>query len=147
MIKYIVFIVIYIVLSSSAIAFEDMKDIKKRAKSGDADAQVYLGMRYIDGDGWRAIPPTNMFGMYIADTSLKSDFKKGLYWINKGAMQNHVKGQIFLGDIYVCSYGVEFDMDAAKKWYKLACENGSNTGCKRLENVSSIDINRFCSTM
>lgn len=80
---------------------------KKAAKSGNAEAQLTLGLMYETGMG------------------VKADEKEAFSWYEKSAKQGYDMGQLALGDCYRRGVGVEVNKDEAKKWLQKAADQGN----------------------
>ena len=80
---------------------------KKAAKSGNAKAQLALGLIYETGMG------------------VKTDAKEAFAWYEKSAKQGYDMGQLALGDCYRRGVGVEVNKEEAKKWLQKAADQGN----------------------
>src|SRR2546426_1549036 len=87
---------------------------KKRADSGDADAQVNLGLLYAKGEG------------------VPQDFAQARQWYEKAATQGNAQAQVNLGEMYARSEGVPQDYDKAMEWFQKAAAQGDADGQVRL---------------
>jgi TPR repeat protein len=76
------------------------------AESGDADAQLALGVMFLYGDG-----------------VLQND-ETAIEWIMKSAKQGNSEAQVLIGDAYRLGRGVKNNFDTAAKWYAEAAEKG-----------------------
>jgi TPR repeat protein len=81
-----------------------LEAFKAKAESGVAEAQVTLGMSYLNGNG------------------AAKDYVEAIKWFRKAAEQNNPDGQNDLGVCYHDGYGVAKDYVEAMKWYRLAAE-------------------------
>src|SRR2546430_1355100 len=79
---------------------------KKRADSGDADAQVNLGLLYGKGEG------------------VPQDFAQARQWWQKAAAQGDAQAQVNLGLLYAKGEGVPQDFAQAREWYQKAAVQG-----------------------
>ncbi len=77
-----------------------LKQLRKKAKNGDPEAQVNMG--------------------YIS--FMKSDYKTAISWYKKAANQNFADGLSNLGWMYYKGKGVKKDIDKAIKLYKKAAK-------------------------
>jgi TPR repeat protein len=84
----------------------DLKEIKKLAESGDADAQYFLGTKYDQGQG------------------VSQNYSEAVKWYRKAADQGHADAQYLLGTMYIQGQGVRLDYAEAAKWLKKAAEKG-----------------------
>ena len=75
---------------------------KKRADSGDADAQVNLGLLYAKGEG------------------VPKDYAQVRQWYEKGAAQGHAGAQNNLGELYEFGHDVARNDVLAYMWYTIA---------------------------
>ncbi len=76
------------------------------AEKGDAEAQLFLGVCYHDGDG------------------VEKDLKQAVYWYRKAADQGDASAQFFLGLCYYTGDGVEKDLKQAVYWWRKAANQG-----------------------
>lgn len=83
-----------------------MKLFRPLADDGDADAQVNIGMMFLQG--W----------------SVKRDYPEAFRWFSKAAEQGLAAGQQNLGFMYYEGLGVGQNDAAAAKWYGRAAEQG-----------------------
>src|SRR6266516_3116106 len=72
-------------------------EVKAKAEAGDADSQVELGLRYLDGEG-------------VAKNQVEA-----VKWFRKAAEQNFAKAQVNLGVCYEKGEGVAKDEVEAVK--------------------------------
>lgn len=80
-------------------------EMKPKAESGDATAQYYVGMTYLQGA-----------------EGMKQDFIEAAKWLTKAADQNNADAQHDLGVMYALGEGVKQDYAEAAKWYKKAAD-------------------------
>jgi len=104
-------------LATSALgsATADLRLIE-RAKSGDAEAQVDLGLAYRDGKG------------------VPEDTKKAVQWFRKSAQQGHPRGQDNYGFMLLRGYGIPQDKQAAVEWFEKCAAQGNHWGLNNLAN-------------
>jgi len=81
-------------------------ELTRKAKAGDAIAQFYLGVAYLDGEG---VPQVD---------------KEAIYWFRKAAEQGHVAAQTILGAMYREGQGVPKNDQIAYKWFLEAAMQG-----------------------
>ena len=79
----------------------------RKAQSGDAKAQYYLGDCYYDGKG------------------VAKDYSQVVYWYRKAAEQGYALAQADLGYCYQKGYGVDMDYDKAVYWYRKGADQGN----------------------
>src|SRR6476620_6546839 len=79
-------------------------EVKAKAEAGDADSQVELGLRYLDG---KDVPKNPV---------------EAVKWFRKAAEQNLAKAQFNLAVGYYNGEGVAKDPVEAVKWYRKAAE-------------------------
>src|SRR6266487_6496664 len=79
-------------------------EVKAKAEAGDADSQVELGLRYLDG---KDVPKNQV---------------EAVKWFRKAAEQNYARGQNGLGVSYGEGEGVAKDQVEAVKWFRKAAE-------------------------
>lgn len=83
-----------------------LKEFKRLAAKGDAEAQSALGYMYASGHG------------------VKQDYKKAASWYRKAAEQGHAGAQSNLGVMYASGQGVPQNDKEAALWYRKAAEQG-----------------------
>jgi uncharacterized protein len=81
-----------------------LKELRKPAEKGNAQAQYKVGRMYAFGEG------------VAKDLSLAQD------WYRKAAEQQDVQAQIMLGGMYANGEGVPKDLGLAAAWYRKAAE-------------------------
>src|SRR5437016_449937 len=115
---------------------------KKRADSGDADAQVNLGLLYAKGEGvpqdfaqalqwWQkaaaqgdAQAQVNLGLLYAKGEGVPQNFAQARQWYEKAATQGNAQAQVNLGEMYARSEGVPQDYDKAMEWIQKAAAQG-----------------------
>ncbi len=80
---------------------------RESAAQGNALAQNYLGLMYMNGHG------------------VPTDYAQALSWYNKAAAQGNFSGECNLGIMYERGLGVPKDKVTAYMWYTLATQSGS----------------------
>jgi hypothetical protein len=80
---------------------------RESAAQGNALAQNYLGLMYMNGHG------------------VPTDYAQALSWYNKAAAQGNFSGECNLGIMYERGLGIPKDKVTAYMWYTLAAQNGS----------------------
>lgn len=81
-------------------------DLREKAEKGDAEAQLSLGLRYVNGE------------------RIEKDFNKGIKWLRKAAEQKNMEAQFSLGLINMFGNGLKKNEKAGFKFFKQAAENG-----------------------
>ena len=112
-----------------------------KAKQGDADAQLNLGVMYANGKGvlkddkqatkWyqkaadqgNASAQYNLGVRYENGKGVLKDDKQAVKWYQKAADQGNASAQYNLGAMYADSTVVLKDLSKAKYWIKKAYEN------------------------
>ena len=84
----------------------DQIDLQRRAKQGDASAQINLGVMYATGLG------------------VPQDDAEAVRWFRLAAEQGHATGQYNLGFRYNAGQGVPQDDAESARWFRLAAEQG-----------------------
>ncbi len=97
---------IYSLVKSSGGLPKTIEGLRERARNGDANAQLALGVRYHDGHG------------------VARDDVQAFKWFLKAAEQGNPRGQYDVGLSYEDGLGVERDMSQAVSWYRKAAEQG-----------------------
>ena len=105
--RWVILLVTLLSLTASTLG-QDAKlaDIMKRAKSGDANAQLLLGVSYAEGHG------------------VPKDDAEAVKWFRKAADQGFAEAQHILGMMYAKGRGVPEDDAEAVKWYRKAADQG-----------------------
>lgn len=138
--------------------FDDAAEMFEAAAAlGHADAQFKLGGHYDSGlfirrDDIKAVElyqkaaaqghieaQCNLGMMYDIGKGVRQDENKALEWYKKAASRGLADAQFRLGEKY--ELRLIFDQDnqnllEATKWYKKACENGSQDGCNAYRNLN-----------
>ena len=118
------------------------------AKNGMAEAQSYLGYKYIEGkdtpqdyrkaynwllkaaDQGYAIAQHNLGHMYTTvNEGVSIDYEKAIYWYTKAAKQGYAFSQHNLGRLYLLGEHVEQDFEEAFIWLSIASKQG-HTGAQ-----------------
>ena len=81
-----------------------IEEVKAKAEAGDAESQVELGLRYLDG---KDVPKNQV---------------EAVKWFRKAAEQNFARAQINLGVCLYAGAGVAKDQVEAVKWFRKAAE-------------------------
>ncbi|KAF9155608.1 hypothetical protein DFQ26_009676 [Actinomortierella ambigua] len=123
-------------------AVYDMEALRKRALSGDVEAQVVLASKYESGDGVDQ-SDVEAFQWYLraaAQESMEAQYKIGflfshgrgaekntqaaLSWTQLAAGRGHPAAQRALGRMYECGQGVAINHDEAMSLYRKSAEGG-----------------------
>ena len=96
---------------------EHFAQLKKRAESGNAEAQFALGWIYMRGEGYTGTT-------YMRD--VPKDVEKAHDLYQKAAAQGHVNAQYNLGMLYKLGLGVKEDADKAFMWLQKAAAQGND---------------------
>src|SRR5581483_9275285 len=111
-----------------------LDEIRLKAESGNATAQVQLGDAYDKGAGvkrdvaeaikWyrKAAEQGNAEGQYSLGGQ---DYSEAIKWYRKAAEQGHTTAQYNLGVLYYRALGVQQDLAEAAKWFRKAAEQGN----------------------
>ena len=81
--------------------------LSRLAHSGDAGAQLQLGLAYRDG----------RYG-------LTADAKTGLYWLNQSAAGGNAYAEDAIGNAYAKGQGTAQDTKLAEQWWRKAIKDG-----------------------
>lgn len=87
--------------------YQQVLDLQKQARAGDAGAQYLLGFMYAEGQG------------------VAKDEAEALKWYTKAAEQGHADAQLSLAMMYAEGRGTAKDDKQAIKWYTKAAEQGN----------------------
>lgn len=79
-----------------------LKELQPLADRGDAEAQLFVGFMYDNGEG------------------VQLDYRQAVMWYQKSAEQGNAQAQYNLGMMYANGLGVQQDMVQALKWFNLA---------------------------
>jgi len=82
------------------------EQLRQAAEGGDAEAQLDLGFRYLDGAG------------------IEQDKAQALVWVEKAAEGGMPEAQLFLGSLYEAGKGVEKNPTKAVELYTKAADQG-----------------------
>ena len=118
----------------------DIAEIKAKAESGDAEAQLNYGGACLNGDGvakdsaaaakWfrKAADQKNILAQYnlgicfMNGQGVAKDAVEAAKWVRKAAEQNLPIAQFYLGAYYAYGEGVGKDDVEAVKWYRKAAD-------------------------
>ena len=92
----------YVTLLSPDPTAEEFAAIKEKAEKGDAEAQLYLGVFYANGN------------------IVEQDYSEAARWYLLAAENGNATAQRNLALLYDCGVGVERDYVEAVKWYRAA---------------------------
>ncbi len=94
--------------SFASLSYKDSIElIRNAAEQGDARAQHWLALRYINVEG------------------VPEDYNKAVMWLSKAAEQGFVESQIQLGFAYLEGLGLPRDYSKAVVWLSKAAEQGN----------------------
>lgn len=97
--------------------------LNRLASTGDAGAQLQLGLAYRDG----------RYG-------LAPDAKTGLYWLTQAAANGQSYAADLVGTAYAEGQGTPRDMATARHWWNIAAKDGNAHAAQRLgEQLASTD--------
>ena len=120
--------------------------IQKAADRGYAEAQIRLGVMYINGKGvpqnyaealkWfrKAADQRSAVGqyylalMYDRGLGVPQNYTEAVNWFRKAAEQGNAEAQTSLGNMYVFGQGVPQNFTAAANWYRRAADQGNADG-------------------
>ena len=86
---------------------ETVKQLQKRAKAGDSQAQYDLAAKYYQGDG------------------VKKNHAEAFRWWLSAAKNGHAESQRIVGDLYISGDGVKQNKAEGFKWIMRSAENGN----------------------
>jgi TPR repeat protein len=125
----------------------------QRAKRGDAQAELEMGLRYAQGDGliknpkeaaqWFAKAARQgsgeaqyQLGLALLDgQGVVQDFRAAFAWIEKPARKGYAPAQYTLGELYRFGTGTEMDKAKAYLWFNLAAAQGVEDAAKARDSV------------
>lgn len=103
--KVIILILTSIYISAAfATSPEEVSDYKKMAESGDAFAQLNLGLAYATGDG------------------APRDHSKAMFWWMKSANRGNTRAQFNIGLAYAKGDGVKKNFAEAIRWFRRSLQ-------------------------
>ncbi len=132
---------------------ESVRDPHTHAASGDANAQLALGIRYQEGDGvikndteaakWFAHAAKSglaeaqyRYGLALLEgRGVVQDYKAAFAWIKKTAERGYAPAQLSLGELYRFGTGTEIDKARAYLWFNLAAAQGVEAAAKARDSV------------
>ena len=85
---------------------DDYKTVIGLAEKGNADARVYLGRMYFEGEG------------------VQQDYAEAMKWYRKAAEQGHADAMILLGFMLEAGQVGSKNYPEAMKWYRKAADQG-----------------------
>jgi hypothetical protein len=109
--RWAVLVVALVVLAAPALAAppafaDEVADLKRAAKAGEAEAQYHLGVKYEYGQG------------------VDKDYGVAADWTRKAAEQGYADAQYNLGLMHEYGQGVAKSLAEADKWYAKAAAQG-----------------------
>lgn len=125
----------------------------ERAAQGDPDAQLALGMRYLEGDGvikneaeaakWfgeaakRGLAEAQYrYGLALLEgRGVVQDYKAAFEWISKPAQRGYAPAQYSLGELYRYGTGTAVDKAHAYLWFNLAAAQGVEAAAKARDSL------------
>ena len=134
---------------------EAAKWFSMAAEKGEANAQIYLGVMYENGEGvtqdyseamkWyrkaaekgEAVAQFNLGLMYNDGKGVDQDYAEALKWYRMAAEQGNAGAQNNLGVMYEKGYGVAQDDSLALYWYYKAAEQGDEDARGNLERLNA----------
>jgi TPR repeat protein len=142
-------------LAASPLAFteDDFKEAQKGAESGDADAQLSLGIMYDLGQGvpqnftealkWyrlsagqgNAAAQNNLGVMYLNGSGTAKNYFEGAKWIQMSANQGYAKGEMNLGLLFAKGTGVARNPASAVYWMRKGAEQGDPEAEERMGEI------------
>jgi hypothetical protein len=94
--------------------------LRRRADSGDGQAQAQLGLVYATGAG------------------VERDDGEAFAWYSKAAAQGNVEGMYAVGEFYAIGRGVGLNYVEAAKWLRAAAEKGDSRGQANLSSLYAL---------
>jgi len=124
-----------------------------RAASGDADAQLALGIRYQEGDGvikndqeaakWFALAARKgvleaqyRYGLALLQgRGVVQDYKAAFDWLKLAAERGYAPAQLSLGELYRFGTGTGMDKARAYLWFNLAAAQGVEAAARARDTI------------
>jgi hypothetical protein len=141
---------------------ESLKQLRKAAGEGNADAQTRLGLMYYRGRGvpqdftealrWSrraadqgdAVAQFNLGFMYAKGRGrMPPDYAESALWYRKAADQGNVDAQFNLGLMYHNGQGVPQDSVEAHMWLSLAASRAGGDDVKKFTNARDLVAKRM----
>jgi len=125
----------------------------ERAAKGDPDAQLALGLRYLEGDGvikneteaakWFAqaarqgvLEAQYRYGLALLQgRGVVQDYKAAFNWIEKPALRGYAPAQYSLGELHRYGTGTPIDKARAYLWFNLAAAQGVESAAKARDSL------------
>ena len=101
------------------------------AEAGNPYAQYGLAKLYEDSQ----MSPDAFSLIGKIEENVKQRDKKAFSWYQKAANQDYGIAQNNLGLLYEVGKGTQQDVNQAKHWFRLACDNRCSEGCKNLQRI------------
>lgn len=126
------------------------------ANSGSRNAQVRLGLFYLQGEGvsqsydqaiyWLQQAYENgdlnaayvLGGLYYQGKGMDQSYAKAFNYFEPAAKNGNAESQAMLGIMYLDGKGVRQNRHKAKEWFGLACDNGVQKGCDGFRKLNTI---------
>jgi TPR repeat protein len=133
-----------------------LRELRRRAEAGSADAQYELGCKYFEGEGveqsqaealkWYRKAAAQGHNSGLCDTgycyrhgyAVKRDFAKALRYYRQAADQGCPTGAYWLAHAYEHGEGVPRDLELAKKWYRISTQRGDADAPEALARLSGL---------
>lgn len=77
--------------------------------------------------------------MYMSGQGHPVDRKRGAFWMEKSAQQEHPEGQYRYGMLFALGQGVEPSSEQALYWLRRAAANGSVRAKRALDALQTAD--------
>lgn len=133
---------------------DDYMDLyKKAADAGVASAQSRLGIEYLYGEnkntelGLRYLHDAadqddpvavgNLGLEYIRGEIIDKDQEKGLMMLEQASDEGAAEASYYLAELFFCEYCIPKDLEKAKKYAKLAVEQGYQDNTGTIEKIMS----------
>jgi TPR repeat protein len=132
-----------------------LREWKRLAEQGNADAQFNLGVMYDNGTGvlqnyktaakWyelsakqgNAVAQSNLGMMYENGQGVLQDYKTAVKWYELSAKQGDISAQSNLGVMYEKGQGVLQDYVRAHMWFNIASISGENKNASKNRDIIS----------
>jgi len=137
------------------VSLTGIASLQKMAEQGNGEAQLQLGLRYLNGDGIEQNPNTAVrwleraarqgqteaqyqYGMALLEgRGVVQDYRSAFRWVEEPARRGHVKAQLALADMYRFGSGVPANLPRAYLWYNLAAAQGDEKAIRSRDNVAT----------
>jgi hypothetical protein len=139
--------------SSNSAVQQGIPALEERARAGEAEAQLNLGVLYMAGRGvkqdyaqallWLRLAAeqgnpraqNNVGALYAEGKGVTADYQQARYWYEQAARQGDIRAEINLGTLYCMGLGVPADCQEGAHWVLKAALQGDVTAEETLATL------------